>query len=133
LISTVISRASASLLLVGGAALLFAPEASLAPFGVGLPVNAHWVAQLLGGAWLGAASLNWLQRSALLGGIYGRPIVSANLGIYFIGAMVILRAAQRSGFPRGLVMLAVPAVVMAVVYGALLLRGPFERNLAAGR
>ena len=31
--------------------------------------------QLLGGAWLGVATLNWFTRGQSIGGIYGRPVV----------------------------------------------------------
>jgi hypothetical protein len=127
--STLISRASALVLLIGGVALLFVPDAVLPRLVPGYPAAALWLGQLLGAAWLGVAALNWLNRSAVLGGLYRRPVVFTNLVLYFVSAMVLLKVAQRTGFSVVLVALAVPAVVLAIVYGALLLRGPFERDL----
>ena len=55
------------------------------------PPAAAWLGQLLGAAWLGVAALNWLQRTALLGGIYGRPVVFANTVMYVVSALSLLR------------------------------------------
>ena len=125
-ISSLLSRVSAAVLLVGGAALLFAPDALLPALVPGFPPAAAWLGQLLGAAWLGVAALNWSQRAALLGGIYGRPVVLANLSLYLISALSLLRALLRDAAPAALWSLLVPLAVLAAVYGALLLRGPFD-------
>jgi hypothetical protein len=124
-ISSLISRVSAAVLLVGGVALLFAPDAILPALVPGFPPDAAWLGQLLGAAWLGVAALNWLQRGAVLGGIYGRPVVFANLTLYLVTALSLLRAIGGGGAPPALWAVAGPAAVLAAVYGALLLRGPF--------
>lgn len=125
-ISSLLSRVSAAVLLVGGAALLFAPDALLPALVPGFPPAAVWLGQLLGAAWLGVAALNWSQRAALLGGIYGRPVVLANLALYFISALSLSRALLRGAAPPTLWALLVPLAVLAAAYGALLLRGPFD-------
>jgi hypothetical protein len=125
-ISSILSRSSAAVLLIGGAALLFAPDVLLPALVPGFPPAAAWLAQLLGAAWLGVAALNWLQRAALLGGIYGRPVVLANLALYFISALSLLRTLLRSAAPLTLWALLVPLALLAAAYGALLLRGPFD-------
>ncbi|HEU0076918.1 MAG TPA: hypothetical protein VFQ76_04665, partial [Longimicrobiaceae bacterium] len=89
--STQVSRASAGLLLAGGLALLFAPDVVLPRLVPGFPAGGVWLGQLLAAAWLALAALNWLSRAALLGGIYGRPVVLCNAAFYFIAALVLLR------------------------------------------
>jgi hypothetical protein len=131
--SQLVSRISALVLLIGGVVLLFAPDAVLPRLSPGFPDSALWLGQLLGAAWLGVAALNWLGRGAMLGGIYGRPTVFANTALYFISALAILRAASRAPSATGLWALAVPAVLLALVYGWLLYRGPFEKEFAARR
>ena len=126
MISSVLTRISAALLLCAGAALLFAADAVLPALSPGLPASAAWLGQLLGAAWLGVAALNWLQRDALLGGIYGRPVVFTNLVLYFVGALSLLGALRDPATSRALWWIAVPATLLAAVYGALLLRGPFD-------
>lgn len=135
MLSTMISRASAGVLAVGGLLLLFAPDVVLARFIPGSPPAEAWLAQLLAAAWLGLASLNWISRGALLGGIHGRPVVAANAVSYFVGATSLLKAALRPDQPAALWLLAAPLGLFAALYGWLLLRGPFEGDLAshAGR
>ena len=74
---------------------------------------------------MGVAALNWLQRAAILGGIYGRPVVFANLLLYFVSALSLLRVVLGGG-PAVLWLMLVPMAAFAVAYGALLLRGPFD-------
>ena len=77
-------------------------------------------------AWLGVAALNWSHRSTVLGGIYGRPVVLANLVLYLIGALALLKALQGPEASGALWFFAAPTTVLAMVYGALLFRGPFD-------
>lgn len=124
-ISRAVSHASAIVLVAGGLAWLFAPDYAFSILGLSLPSSAMWIGQLLGAAWLGFAALNWVQRRAILGGVYGRPVVMANLFNYFIGSMVLIKAGQQgvtSAWP-----LAVPFAGLALAYGALLFRGPFDK------
>jgi hypothetical protein len=125
-ISSLLSRTSATLLVVGGVALLFASDLLLPALVPGFPTAAAWLGQLLGAAWLGVAVLNWLQRAAVLGGIYGRPVVFANFVLYLVSALSLLRGLLGGGAPRALWLLLVPLAILAVSYGALLLRGPFD-------
>ena len=106
--------------------LLFAPDIVLPALIPGFPRAAAWLGQLLGAAWLGIAALNWLQRAAMLGGIYGRPIVLANLVLYFISALSLLRSLLGGGGPPALWLALALTGVLAAAYGALLLRGPFD-------
>ena len=133
MISTRISQASALLLLLGGLALLFLPDVVLPRLVPGFPVAGAWLGQLLGAAWLGVAALDWLARGTLLGGIYGRPVVTANAVLHFVSATSLLREGARGGAPAALWLLAAPAALLAVAWGWLLLRGPLERDLAAYR
>lgn len=125
-ISSLVSRASAVTLLAAGLALLFAPDALLSALVPGFPEAGYWIGQVLGAAWLGVASLNWWSRASILGGIYGRPVVFTNFALYFIGAIPLLKAATAGGAPPILWALAGPMAALAVAYGALLWRGPFD-------
>ena len=117
------------MLLVGGLALLFASDVILPQLMPGFPVAGAWLGQLLGAAWLAAAALDWLNRSALLGGIYGRAVVLGNAALYFISAMVLVRVVTRPDAPAALWIITVPIGLLALAYAWLLFRGPFERDL----
>jgi hypothetical protein len=116
-------------LLLPGLALLFGSDTVLPRLIPDYPATARWLGQLLGAAWLGVAALNWWSRSTILGGIYGRPIVLANVTTYLIGALVMLGAARRGGLPDSLWAAVGLALVLAAAYGWLLLRGPLPRDL----
>ena len=133
MLSTRLSRVSGIVLALGGLALLFAADAILPRLVPGFPPAGAWLGQLLGAAWLGLASLNWLSQSALLGGIYARGVVSANASAHFIGAMVLLKVVMRGDAPRALLVIAVPVALLAIAYTWLLFRGPLERDLQAHR
>ena len=131
--STLISRASAGVLALGGLALLFAPDVILPRVIPGFPAAGTWLGQLIAAAWLAVATLNWLSRSALLGGIYGRSVVATNSTLYCIAAIVLLKAAAASEAPKGLWIVTAPVVLLAGVYGWLLFRGPIARDLEIQR
>jgi len=127
--STVVTRASALLLALAGVSLLFAPIELLARLAPGTPPSAAWIAQLLGAAWLGLAAMNWTTRFTMVGGIYGRAVVTANAMTYFASAMTLLHVV-RAGASTMVIVLAVVALVMAATYGYLLFRGPFAADRA---
>jgi hypothetical protein len=126
LISSTITRISAVVLGCGGLAFLFAADAALAWLAPGFPPTAAWVGQLLGSAWLGMAALNWSHRRALLGGIYGRPVVYPNFILYAVSALSLLGGLPRERAPVAGWVVAVPIIGLAVAYAALLFRGPFD-------
>ena len=126
MISSLLSRASAAVLVLGGLTLLFAPGVVLPALIPGFPSAGAWLGQLLGAAWLGAAASNWLQRRAVLGGIYGRPIVLLNLTLYFVSALSLARALMDGAVRPLLLVVALLAAALAAAYGMLLLRGPFD-------
>ena len=82
------------------------------------------IASLISAGWLGLAVLNWVSRSVLLGGIYGRPIVLTTWLFYFIGATTLLKVMSTHERMAGLLWIAVPVTMFACVYGWLLFRDP---------
>ena len=133
MLSSLISRASALLLFFGGYALLFASDVLLPRFVPGFPASGAWIGQLLAAAWIGVGVLNWFSRSALLGGIYGRPVVMTNFALYFIMALVLVRRVMSGGTPVAVWPILAVAVALAIAYGWLLRRGPFERDVRVQR
>jgi hypothetical protein len=128
-LSSIVSRASALFLAIMGLALLFASDNILPQLVQGSSPSLDLIGQLLGGAWLGVAALNWLSKSALIGGIYSRPVVSANVLLYFVTALSLIKPLMRGGLPGAVWILFVPIAGFAVVYLWLLFRGPSQRDL----
>lgn len=112
---------SAVLLGSCGATLLFAGDEVVEAIAPGSPSVAAAVAQLLGGAWLGVAALNWFTRGHAIGGIYGRPLILCNLTLYLVSSTTLLKAAKGADslLAAGLV-----AGVMTALYAWLVYRSP---------
>ncbi|MEJ6788082.1 hypothetical protein BrevBR_00910 [Brevundimonas sp. BR2-1] len=70
--------------------------------------------QIIGGALLGFALLNWFNRRSRVGGIYGRPIGLANLMFSGVLAITVGRAALQGALP-------VQASLLAGIFGAITL------------
>jgi hypothetical protein len=126
MMSSIVTRTSAVLQLIGGAGLLFTPDVILGALAPAMPASTLWIGQLLAAAWMGMAALNWLQRATVIGGIYGRPIVCANFVLFFVSAMSMTRVVRSPPVPWGAWLLAGVFFAMAAVYAALLFRGPFD-------
>ena len=121
--SPILTRTSAALLGAAGALLLFAADTVLPAAVPGVPPGTAWLGQLVGAGWLAVASFNWNSRAAILGGIYGRPIVLLNLFLYLVSGLTLARAAHGA---TALLVAAGVAAIMGVAYAVVLLRGPFD-------
>ncbi|MEP7380165.1 MAG: hypothetical protein ABI910_00685 [Gemmatimonadota bacterium] len=129
MIGGAVARGSAILLAAGGAALLFASDTILPALLPSLPPGGAWLGQMLAAAWLGVAALTWNGRRAMLGGIYGRPVVATNATLFLVSALSLLRALVAGEAPTVLWFGAVPCALFAALYFWLMLRGPFARDL----
>lgn len=125
MVTRLLSHFSAFVLFVCGVVLLFAPDVVLPAVVPGFPPAGAWLGQLLAAGWFGVAVLTWLQRNAVLGGIYGRPTVLANAVVYFISALSLIRALHDHAAPPLTWIAVVVTGALAIGYWALLLRGPF--------
>lgn len=72
---------SSSAVIMGlvGLAGTFIPEEILKTLGIDPTLVTLILLQIIGGLYLGFAMLNWFTRSALIGGIYNKPVVLGNL------------------------------------------------------
>jgi hypothetical protein len=114
---------SASALTLGllGVAASFAPQEIVATLGLAPARLADLLVQVIGGLYLGFAMLNWMARGSVMGGIYGRPFVMANL-LHFVSAGLAIW----SRVPELSWLWALVAVylVFAIGFGLILFRQP---------
>jgi hypothetical protein len=125
-ISSLTARTSAVYLSLVGATFLFAADKMLPLIIPAFPRSGLFLGQLLGAAWLAMAALNWNHRAQMLGGIYSRPMVFANALMFTISALGVLSAATAPGASPWLWAIVIPCAVFAVVFFAMMLRGPFD-------
>ena len=103
--------------MLGGVALtlIFAPDLVLSAAGAAVSDVTMVVAQLYGAALAGIAASSWIARGAVLGGIFGRAVVTAGATNSIIGLLVLARGTiGHHAHPVG------PIVWVAfVVYGVI--------------
>ncbi|MBA2684284.1 MAG: hypothetical protein H0U66_07335 [Gemmatimonadaceae bacterium] len=78
-------------------ALIFAPEVVLARFAAEPFGAASLLAKLYGAALFGLALTSWFARTMLLGGIYGKAIVTGGFGHALVGVFALLHEVRASG------------------------------------
>lgn len=110
--------------------MLFAADAILPAVISAFPPSAAFIGQLLAASWLSFAALNWNNRGQVLGGIYGRPLVYSNVLFYTITALGVVKPAVVPGASPWLWVIVVPCGLLALVYGVLMMRGPFDGRAA---
>jgi hypothetical protein len=108
-----------------GVAASFLPVEILTFLDPGINRSLATVVQLLGAALLGFAMLNWMAKAAPAGGIYGRPIVTANLVHFTVGGIALAKLAAVGDLPAAAIALAAIYVIFALCFGVVMFgRGP---------
>lgn len=117
---------TASALVLGGAgaALTFAPHDLLRAFGADPEAHLVVLAQAAGALYLGFAVLNWMARGLTAGGIYGRPIVNANLVHFTVMSFALLRVVIDGPAAPGPYISAFVYAAFAVWFGVVMFRAP---------
>ena len=122
--------ASSVFQLLAGLALTFSPLETFSNFGapdssVAVPI------QLAGSALLGLGLVNWMSKSQILGGIYGRPLTFGNFLHYFVGAMTLIGPTLEGRARPFVTVLAIVYAAFAFLFGKLLFTNP--PSAASGR
>ncbi len=94
-----IMTAGATVYAICGLALLFFSKETLGLNEAASPSRAIFITQLFGAAMLGLAAMNWIARSSILGGIYGRAILVGNFYFAFISLLINSRALLNAAAP----------------------------------
>jgi hypothetical protein len=123
--------ASAGLLGVGGAALLFVPHEILNYFGTASTGLSVMFVQLTGALCFGFAMMNWMAKTVLIGGIYARPLAIGNFTHFFIGALGLLKSASAAQNSSAVWALAVVYKLFAILFGIVLFTHPLKAANAA--
>jgi hypothetical protein len=121
---TLLLVASAALYAAAAIPLLFAPAELLRLGGAEQTPLVFGLLQVLGSALFGFAMLNWMQRFSRIDGIFGRPLVVANLAHAGSAALLLAKAAV-SAAPSPLLLAALGAyAVLGVAFGRQMFAAP---------
>lgn len=106
-----------------GVPLLFVGDEVLRRLDGSAGPAAAWIAGTLGAALSGLALLNWFNRHTLMGGIYGRPLLLANLLLLSNVTFSGLRLWRTHGHPVFAICAAAGGVLL-VLFGRRLFAAP---------
>lgn len=115
---------SAAFMAILGLAASFLPQEIMvrlgsSPVGVGV-----LVVQVTGALYLGFAILNWMARTNLIGGVYGRPVALGNFLHFAVVTLALLKALMGGQRAPEVVVGAVVYSVFAVWFGLVLFTHP---------
>lgn len=82
--------------------------------------------QIMGGMYLGFAVLNWMSRNAPIGGIYGKPLASANLIHFMVVGLMLGKEVFQNDLGNGLLVLSVLYAIFAIGFASTLFRDPLS-------
>jgi hypothetical protein len=116
---------SATALLFGlpGLFLLFAPDVILVSLGEPVAKVPLLMCQLAGAMAFAMAVNNWMARGAAIGGIYGRPLLVANLAAMLTCGFSLVNAEALAHGPAPTVV-GVVFLLFAAAFGRLMFAGP---------
>lgn len=117
--------ATSLLLGVSGIALTFAPDLIIGSLGVNPSQVSIILGQILGALYFGFATLNWMTKESLIGGIYNRPVAVANFTHFMIAGLALVKASiSNPQIPILLILVSGVYAVLALLFGILLFRHP---------
>ena len=120
-----IMTASAVFLALAGVSLTFFPNEIANQIGLGSEKPAQLVIQILGALYFGFAMLNWMAKGSIIGGIYNKPLVIANLSHFLIGGLALIKGLMKIDKPSYLFVLLIGVyIIFATLFGILFVRHP---------
>ena len=124
-----VMSASAIILGLTGIALSFIPLEIVSRLELETTKPLLILLQIMGALYFGFGMLNWMTKSALIGGIYNRPIAIANFSHFLIAALALVKGVlSNPGMPSIIGITAGVYLIFAVSFGIILFRHPVSEN-----
>jgi hypothetical protein len=125
----VVMTVSAIFLALAGISLTFFPKEIAIYIGLDPAKPSQLVIQILGALYFGFAMLNWMAKGSIIGGIYNKPLVIANLSHFLIGGLALIKGMTSMGKPSYLFVLLIGTyIIFATLFGILFIRHPGNRR-----
>lgn len=85
--------------------------------------------QILGALYLSLGILNWMSKASVIGGIYNRPILMANLIHLIVAGLAIIKALiSYQNLSLVFLIIAVIYSVFGILFGLLLFKAPLPKK-----
>jgi len=120
---------SAVLMGLVGLVATFIPAEALIILSIADPLpGIVFIIQILGAVYLGFAMLNWMSRAAPMGGIYSRPLTTANFLHFMMVALASWKFEPVSENGNVNLVISVLYSLFAIAFGLVLFRSPGPKS-----
>lgn len=120
-----IMTASALCLAAAGISMSFFPNEIANYIGLGSTKTSQLVIQALGALYFGFAMLNWMAKGSIIGGIYNKPLVVANMSHFLIGGLALIKGLMSISHPSYLLLILTGIyAIFGILFGILFVRHP---------
>jgi hypothetical protein len=121
---------SAIALFAMGIILIFIPAETLIYFDLTATKPLLIFTQILGALYFGFGMLNWMSKASIIGGIYNKPVVAANLAHFMIAALTLIKGIlSNPGLPVLIMVITFIYAVFAISFAILFFRHPASKKL----
>ena len=112
-----------------GINLILFPKEILNHLGLKVSDILEILMQTLGSLYFGLAMLNWMSKGNLIGGIYNRPIVVANLTHFVVAVLVLIKGIYTNQSLSYIIwIITIIYSIFTILFGIVLLKHPDNKK-----
>lgn len=110
-----------------GLVTLFLPTEILNTNGINSNVLFLLFLQIMGALYLGFSIMNWMAKTAYIGGIYSRPLCIGNFWHFTVGSLTLIKAIMNNSNLKFVLFLAIIYSIFAILFGLALFTSPSKK------
>ena len=112
-----------------GISLIFLPKEILDYLELSVSDTLELLMQIIGSLYFAFAMLNWMSKGSLIGGIYGRPIATANLTHFVIAGLALIKGILSNPSLSCIIWsIAIIYSIFAILFGIVAFKHPVSEN-----
>ena len=120
---------SAIIIALIGINLILFPKEILSHLELGDSSILELLMQIIGSLYCGFAMLNWMSKGNLIGGIYNRPIVVANLTHFVVAVLVLIKGIYTNPSLSYIIwIITIIYSIFTILFGIVLLKHPDNKK-----
>jgi hypothetical protein len=128
----IVMTASSIALASAGILLTFMPDEILKYFNLDATSPLLLLLQILGALYFAFALLNWMSRNGPIGGIYNKPIATANFAHFLIGGLALVKGIlSNPDLPNVFLVIAAIYTIFTIAFSLINFRNPSGLNKKA--
>jgi hypothetical protein len=125
----ILMTSSAIILGIAGIILTFMNEEILGYLGFPNHKPLQFLVQIIAALYFGFGMLNWMTKTSIIGGIYNRPIATANFTHFFIGGLALIKGLISNPALHYIIwIIAVIYLTFGAAFGFILFRHPISEK-----